>query len=114
MEIKMTITPEILSAVAGILISLGFSYIPGLNIKFALFTPEQKRLVMLLLTALTAVIMFGLACAGVVKDLFGLVLACDRDSALVLARSFVYAAVTNQTAYQLTPQTAKVRAVKVK
>jgi hypothetical protein len=109
-----TITPEALSGAAGILLSLAFSYIPGLNVWYAKFNDEQKKLLMVLFLALTATGAYGLACAGILQDLFGLGLGCDKASALILLRSFIFAAVTNQTTYKLTPQTKKVKIEKEK
>lgn len=51
------VTPEILSAIAGTILSLVFSYIGGLNVKFAALAPENKRLIMagILLTVSAAI-----------------------------------------------------------
>ena len=101
-----------LAAGAGVLLSLAFSYIPGLSTKFAALAPEKKRLIMLGLLALVAGGSFGLACAGLLSSLAGAAATCDRAGALGLVRTFVLAAVFNQGAYLISPQTQAVALIK--
>jgi hypothetical protein len=95
------ITSEELSAAAGILLSLGFSYIPGLRRRFAALDPTGKRLVMLALLAACALGVFALGCLGA-----GLLpaLPCDQSGLWGLVRVFVAALVANQAAFSLSPQ----------
>ena len=76
------ISSEELSAAAGIVLSLGFSYIPGVSQRFDGLTPTQKRLAMLGLLLACALGVFGLSCAnsGVITAP-----ACDRAGAWGLA-----------------------------
>lgn len=106
-------TPELLSAVAGVLLSLAFSYIPGLNTKYAALSDEWKKLTMLGLLLVVAAGTFGLACAGLLTDLFGMTITCDKAGAIGLVQVFLFAAFGNQTAYKLTPQTQAVKALKL-
>jgi hypothetical protein len=100
-----TITPEEISAAAGILLSLGFSYIPGVQKRFAELDPTHKRLVMLGLLLACALCVFGLSCAGP-----GFppgpwpAFTCDRDGAWELARVFVAALIANQAAFSISPR----------
>jgi len=55
-------TAQLLSAIAGVVLSLAFSYIPGLNTKFAALDVQYKKLSMLGLLALVAAAVFGLTC----------------------------------------------------
>jgi hypothetical protein len=96
-----TITAEDISMTAGVLLSLGFSYLPGLNEKFAGLEPTQKRLVMLALLALVTVAIFGLSCFNI--SLGG---SCDQNSAWELIRALILAIIANQSAYALSPRTA--------
>ena len=105
-------TAEILSAAAAILLSLTFSYLPKLNTWYAAQEEQTKKLVMLGAIAVVAAGSFALACAGLVTDLFGLVLTCDRAGALVVVRSFIFALMANQAAYLISPKTAAVKEVK--
>lgn len=90
-----------LSMIAGTILSLVFSYIPGLNQKFGELATEYKRLIMLILVVIVAGVVYGLACAGVAGD-FGLSIVCDRAGLVGLARAIIYAAVANQATYGLT------------
>jgi hypothetical protein len=100
-----------LSFVAGALLSLAFSYVPGLNSKFAALEPEKKRLVMLGLLALVSLVVFGLGCAGFAADL-GLSVTCDRAGAVGLLKAFLGAVVANQAMYSLSPRTLAVKLAK--
>lgn len=88
-----------LSALAGTVLSLAFSYIPGLKDWYAKLSGEYKRLVMLAAIALTAVFVFGAGCLGY----GGFGVACDKAGAWQLLEVFFAVAVTNQAAYKLTP-----------
>jgi len=107
------ITPETLSAVAGVILSLVFMYVPGLNTKYAALTSETKRLIMLGLLFATAASAFGLSCAGVLTDLFGATVTCDREGLLGLIQVFIYAVMANQAAYLISPQPHRVKAAKI-
>jgi hypothetical protein len=96
-----TISAEDISMAAGVLLSLGFSYLPGLNEKFAGLTPTQKRLVMLALLVVVTAGAFGLSCLDT-----RLVGACNPEGAWSLLRALMLAAIANQTTYCLSPRTA--------
>lgn len=98
----MRITSEELSVVAGVVLSLGFSYIPGLKSKFDTLAPERKRLVMLGLLVLVSGAVYGLSCAGFAADL-GIGVTCDQAGAIGLIRAFVVATIANQSTYMITP-----------
>jgi putative flippase GtrA len=100
-------TPEILSSVSGIILSLCFSYIPGLSTWYAKLSTQQKSLGMLALLLLTALGVFGLACANLVAYV-----TCDQPGAVELVKIFIAALIASQAAYMLSPQTASVRAAK--
>ncbi len=95
---------EELSAIAGILLSVGCSYVPGVNAKFNSLEPTQKRLVMLGLLALASLGVFLLSCFN-----SGLspIVQCSREGAWGLARAFGLAVVANQAAYQVSPKRVK-------
>lgn len=93
---------ELITSGAGVLLSLGFSYIPGVQEKFDTLNGQQKRLLMLALLVLVTVGVYSVACAGFAAD-FGLNVACDRVSAVGLLKALFFAAVANQVAYALSP-----------
>ena len=92
-------TSEQLGAIAGLILSLAFSYIPGLNDRFAALNPTQKRLSMAALLLVVAVGALGLSCA----DLLNAV-ACTRSGAINLVTTFIAALVANQAAFLISPQ----------
>jgi hypothetical protein len=105
-------TADYLSGTLAVILSLAFSYIPKLNTWFAALEPEIKRLIMLGLLALIAGVSYGLACWGVLADLTGIELTCDKTGLFELLRVFVMAIIANQGIYSLSPQTEAVREVK--
>lgn len=96
-------TTQELSAIAGVLLSLVFSYAPGAKDWFETLTPTFKRLVMLGLLLMATGGVFGLACGQVVSG----IATCDRAGAIELARIFVTAVVANQSAFLISPKRAK-------
>lgn len=103
-----TVTPEILSAIAGVGLSLIFSYVPKLNTTFANLSGEIKRLIMALLLLISAAAIYGLGCAGILQN----GLSCDRSGITQLAWNFILAIMANQSTFTLSPQTTAVKALK--
>lgn len=103
-------TPETLSYLAAILLSLAFSYVPGLAPRYDLLDPTYKRLIMLAALLLVSLGAFGLACLPLSSSAGGegLVpgLTCTSLSAYALARTFLLALVANQTTYLISPKRA--------
>lgn len=104
-------TAESLALYAGIVLSLIFSYVPGLDGKFAALDATIKRLIMLGLLLLVALAVVGIACSGFGADL-GIAVTCDKPGFVGVLQAFVLAVIANQAAYLVTPQTAAVRKVK--
>jgi hypothetical protein len=100
-------TSTAISAAAGIVLSLAFSYIPGLSEWFAKQTSQYKSLVMLALLLVVTTASFGLSCSGVVVTF-----TCDKVGGILAATNFFAAVVANQATYSLSPQTAAVLAIK--
>jgi hypothetical protein len=90
---------EQLAAIAGLILSLLFSYVPGLSDWYGALEPTRKRLVMAGLLLAVAGGTFGLSCAGVVDAV-----ACTQKGALALVSAFIAALVANQATYQLSPR----------
>jgi len=106
------ISAEFLTAASGVLLSLGFSYIPGLQTRFDRLDGVHKRLVMLGLLALASLGVFGLAClqwANAENPLQALGIqgvTCSQVGALGLVRSFVLAVIANQATFLISPRKA--------
>jgi hypothetical protein len=96
-------TSELLASIAGIVLSVAFSYIPGLAEKWAALPSDKQRLYMLGIMAVAALAVFGLTCAGL-GDWAGVKLACTQSGALELIKIFVFALMANQAAYAVTPR----------
>lgn len=90
---------ELLIVIAGVVLSLAFSYIPGLKDWFDSLFGNEKRLIMLGVLLLSAGGVYALACFGK-YDL----VTCDMSGAWNLLEYFIKAAIANQTAYQLSPK----------
>jgi len=107
----ITVTPELLVSIAGIVITLIFSYTPGLRTRFAALQTEYQRLIMLgILVGIVAGIV-GLSCAGFAADI-GLLVTCNRSGVVNLVSALIIAIMANQSTYSLTPQTTDVKRVR--
>ena len=94
-------TVEQLGALAGVLLSLTFSYVPGLSDKYGALDKVKKSLVMLGLIFLVACAALALSCTQLIN-----VVECTQAGAMALLNTFVAAAIANQTTYLLSPQKA--------
>ena len=65
-----------LALIAGTVLSLLFSYVPGMNVWFAGLEGTIKRLIMLVILLLVSVAIYGLSCAG--WALGGFEVVCDQ------------------------------------
>lgn len=104
--IAFEVTPELLAMVAGVVLSLLFSYLPGLRTMFGGLLPETKRLVMLAILAISAIAITVLTCAGVVSS----GVTCDRAGIIQVIWIFILAMIGNQTTFQISPQPPDVKA----
>lgn len=104
---------ELIALIAGVILSLAFSYIPGLNTKYAALSEELKKLIMIGLLAAVAFGAYGLSCAGWFEDLTGIVITCDKSGFVAVLKAFVAAAIGNQTTHRLTPATNAVKVAKI-
>jgi hypothetical protein len=93
---------EELSAVAGVLLSLSCSYLPGVKERFGGLTPVHKRLVMLALLVVAAAGAFGLSCLDAPG--LDLLVSCDREGAWGLLRSLAAAVIANQAVFSISPR----------
>lgn len=91
--------PELLAAIAGIFLSLLFSYVPKFATWYNPLDGTKKRLIMLGLLVVAAGATFGLSCAGIVHGI-----TCDQPGALQLASAFIFAMIANQSTNALSPE----------
>ena len=90
-------TVETLVMAAGVVLSLAFSYIPGLQGWFDQLAGNYKRLVMVGALLIVAAGAFGFACMGRLDAV-----TCDGEGAWQLVELFIMAAIANQGTYSLT------------
>lgn len=90
---------EALTQIVAVFLSLAFSYIPGLSDWYGKLTSEVKRLIMLVLLVLTAAAIFGISCAKWIET----GVTCDKAGALGLLQAVLWAIITNQAVYEITP-----------
>jgi len=90
-------TADQLSAIAGIVLSLVFSYVPGISDWFEALEKKYKQALMGVLLIVVAGTIFGLSCGGVVD-----VVVCDKAGALGLVVVLIEALVANQAIYLIT------------
>lgn len=99
-------TADLLSSVSGVILSLLFSYLPGLSDWYGGLVGDKKRIIMLGMLALVAAGMYALDCGGVlVKFAPSLAGMCSAaDGWVDVLRAFVAAMIANQSAFALSPQ----------
>jgi hypothetical protein len=96
----MTVSSEMLVGIAGVVLSLLFSYIPGLRTWYAALITETKQLIMLGLLVLVTTAIFVLGCYGILST----GIACDKSGAIALVQMLIVGIVSNQAAYLISPQ----------
>ena len=97
----MELSSEMLVSIAGVVLSLLFSYIPGLRTWYAGLVAEVKQLIMLGLIILVSGAVFALGC----YDILSTGIACDRYGVISLVWMVVLGLTSNQAAYMITPAT---------
>ena len=102
-----TPSADALAVIAGAVLSLLFSYVPGLNTWFAAKAPEFKRLFMAVLMLVVAGAAIGLSCAQIISGV-----ACTQAGLFQLLGAWILAVAANQGAYSLTVPTKAVAQVK--
>ena len=100
----MKFSPEQITAIAGILLSLAMNYIPGLAPWYDQLTPTPKKTLMLSLLLLATVGAIGYQCR-----LDGACYAAGWEDYLT---AFVVAVITNQATHAITPLPAERRATR--
>ncbi len=89
---------EGLASIAGVVLSLVFSYVPGVKGWFEVLDKAYKQLIMGILLVVVAVGVFGVACSGWLD--VGVV--CSQEGAIGLIQTLIAALVANQAVYLIT------------
>jgi hypothetical protein len=85
------------ASIAGIIISLMCSFVPGLSPRWDALDGVKKRMIMAVLMLFLAVVAVGLSCFGITD-----IVVCDKNGIMAVVAAFISALVANQSAYQLT------------
>jgi len=99
-QVDDPVLSDLLLATAGILLSLVFTYFPGLKTWYEAQT-GKKALIMLGVILIVSLGYFGLACTALAAKI-GISVACTTDGALIVALAFVKIVIGNQATYLLT------------
>ena len=91
-------TEQLLATISGIILSLGFEYIPKFNDWYNALVDSKQKLIMLGALLLASGGVFALACLGR-SDL----VTCDINGVWKLAELFILATIANQTTHRLSP-----------
>jgi len=93
-------TADGLSAIAGVVLSLVFSYVPGIKCWFETLESQEKQALMGVLLVIVALGVFGVSCARVIDTGIG----CTQGGAIGLVQVLIAALVSNQSTYLLTKE----------
>lgn len=97
---------ELLAGIVGVALSLAFAYIPGLKDKFNALSGDYKRLVMGLLLAVSALLIGGGQCGGIID----VGVACNSAGWQAIGSALLVALIANQSAYTFAGDRAQVAA----
>jgi len=95
------ISPEWIAGIAGAILPLIFSYIPGLKHLWEKLPGVYKRISMLVMLVIVTGAAYGVACVGW-APILGLEINCDREGALTLINALLLAIMANQSVYEIT------------
>ena len=95
------ISPEWIAGIAGAILSLIFSYIPGIQQLWEKLPGVYKRISMLIMLVIVTCAAYGIACVGW-APILGLEITCDRAGALGLINALLLAIMANQSVYEIT------------
>lgn len=91
-----------ISALAGVLLSLIFSYVPKVKDWFVPLDPQTKRLIMLGALVVSTLVIYGASCGNLHIPLVTQV-DCNQSGAVGLFDQFILALIANQSTYAITP-----------
>jgi hypothetical protein len=106
---EVVVNGSLLSLVAGAMLSLLVSYVPGFDVRFAGLDPTRKRLLMAGLLLLTTVGIAVLSVTGV-----WVLIPPVKNGWIVLVLYFFMTLLANQNTYQISPVTKRVEKAKAR
>lgn len=105
---SVTFSSDLIIMFTGAAISALFTYVPKLNVWFASFDAETKKLSMLVMMTLVTVLIFTLGCFDVIQiEKF----TCDRNTGWYFAYTLLLATFSNQGTDRVLPKPLAVRLV---
>lgn len=107
--IDIAVTSDWLVIVAGFLLSLAFSYVPGLNTWYAAKAKEFQKLLMAGIILLVLVVVFVMQCAGFANT----GLECTPQGVINAVIVYGLALAANQGVYGVSPQTNAVKNIRL-
>lgn len=105
---SVEITAAWLATAAGVLLSLGFSYIPNVNTWYAALDSTRKRLLMAGLLAILAIGVYVLGCF----DILSVNVECTTSGMWSVVMIYIEAVIANQATFMISPQTNAVKSAK--
>jgi len=91
---------NLIAMASGVILSLVFSYIPGLSHWYGDLAPDLKRAIMALALIVVTAGIYGLNCWGVISVDLG----CNADGALQAVTALFLALAANQATHQISPK----------
>jgi hypothetical protein len=98
-----SMSADSLSLIAGTVLSLTFSYVPGLHDRFDPLDATNKRLILLGLLVVCAGLIYELGCLGWGAS-WGIQVSCDRAGLASFLEQLVLAVIANQGTYGISPR----------
>jgi hypothetical protein len=95
----ISLTPELLSDIVAVVLSLLFSYVSGFATWFNGLQSDYKRVVMAAMLILAVVIIFILACTGILSGV-----QCSQKGVLDMISALITALVANQAVDRISPK----------
>lgn len=102
----ITFTPEIITAISGVVLALFFAYFPIVRVKYGKLASEIKSLIMVFLLLVVAGVIWLLVYYGVLTT-------TEPITWFSFIKLFFLALISNQPAYTILPQTSDVRTARM-
>jgi len=93
---EIGLNADLLAAVAGMVISLVCSYVPGIAPRWEKLSGEWKRMIMAIMLIVIAVVIVALSCAGILQGV-----ECSQKGIWAVLSALFSALVVNQSIYAL-------------
>lgn len=92
-------TVEQFTLLVGTVFAIVFAYVPGLASWYEPLEATKKRLIMLGMMVVVALVIFGLSCANIWASI-----TCDQRGVLSLLNTLILAIIANQGTYLILPK----------